>query len=292
MNNLTAINNLSRSGEWAISDRGFMNFLTRDRVEATQLIKTAQADAVFNRSDTEFVREVLAINFNQRQPIHVEIGFAFIHIYGALLNDASPLDLGMGNTDYQEIIEDIEEAESNDAIHTVIFCVDSPGGMVSGMLEAANAINSMSKKSVGYIEGYATSAAYALVSQCGEVVASASSTSGNIGTVLSWSDMSKYFEMIGITEHVITNDGADLKGTFIENPMSESQKNFLKDRITQLGDEFWQLVKAVRPQVDDECKRAGWYQPNDAGRLGLIDMTATKAELIDYLSENIDSNQP
>ena len=290
MNNLNAINNLTRSGEWAISDRGFMNFLTRDREAASQHLKQSP-EAYHNPDKVEHIREMLSLYYNQRQPMEVEMGFAFIYVYGALLTDASPIDLGMGSTDYAEIISDIEAAEMNDAIDTVIFCVDSPGGMVSGMLEVVNAIRDMNKRTVGYVLGHATSAAYALLSQCGFVAASASSTSGNIGTVLKWSDMSKMFEMMGITENVMTNEGATLKSTFHESPMSEEQKTFLQARITQLGEEFWDLVKAARPQVSDECKLAGWYQPEDAGRLGLIDMTSTKVELITYLSENIDTLQ-
>jgi len=102
-------------------------------------------------------------------------------------------------------------------------------------------------------------------------------------------DYSKYLESMGITTRVMTNQGADLKGTFSENPMTESQKAFLTERLNMLGENFWDSVKAIRPQVNDECKRAGWYQPEQAGELGLIDMVASEKEFLNFIETNVDS---
>jgi len=282
MNAKNQINSVTKSGEWAITANGLLNLMTQDRELAQSKIKELSFYGV------DELREELSVYFNQRHSMKIENGNAFIHVKGVLLCDASPLDLGMGNTSYAEIIEDIEASESNSSIKNQVFIIDSPGGTVAGMLEAQNAIANSSKKTYAYIIN-ATSAAYGLASQCQHVASAPSGTSGNIGTILSWMDYSKYLESMGITSKVITNEGADLKGTFSENPMTESQRSFLKERVTLLGENFWQSVKAKRPQVDDECKRAGWYQPEQAGELGLIDMVASEKEFLNFIETNVDS---
>ena len=282
MNAKNQINTVTKSGEWAITANGLLNLMTQDRELAQSRIKELASN------NSVEIRERLSIYFNQREQMKIENGNAFIHVKGCLLCDASPLDLAMGNSSYSEIIEDIETAELNGAVNNIVLIVDSPGGTVAGMLEAQNAITNSTKKTYAYIIN-ATSAAYGLASQCDHVTSSPSGTSGNIGTILSWMDYSKYLESMGINTKVITNDGADLKGTFSENPMTESQKGFLKDRLNLMGENFWLSVKAKRPQVDDECKRAGWYQPTQAGELGLIDAVASEKEFLNLLETNIDS---
>jgi len=282
MNAKNQINTVTRSGEWAITAGGLLNFMTQDRELAQSKIKELSSN------DSCEMRDWLSVYFNQRESMKIEDGSAFIHVKGCLLCDASPMDLAMGNSSYTEIIEDIETAELNSTVNNIVLIVDSPGGTVQGMIEAQSAISNISKKTYAYIMN-ATSAAYGLASQCDYVVSTPSGTSGNIGTILSWMDYSKYLESMGITTRVMTNQGADLKGTFSENPMTESQKAFLTERLNMLGENFWDSVKAIRPQVNDECKRAGWYQPEQAGELGLIDMVASEKEFLNFIETNVDS---
>jgi len=282
MNAKNQINSVTKSGEWAISEQGLLNLMTQDRSFALSKFKERST------SDLEDMREWFSIFCNQRQPMRIENGNAFIHVKGVLLDEASPIDLACGNTSYAEIIQDIENSNSDNSIKNQVFIFDSPGGTVAGMEEAQSGIAKSTKKTYGFII-FACSACYGLASQCDFIAATPSATSGNIGTILSWMDYGKMLEKIGIEIKIITNDGADLKGTFTENPMSESQKSFLKERINLLGENFWNSVISKRPQVDEVCKRAGWYTSEEAGMLGLIDMIATEKEYLNFIETNVDS---
>ena len=80
-------------------------------------------------------------------------------------------------------------------------------------------------------------------------------------------------EKMGITNQVITNDGADLKGTFSEQ-MTEAQHEFLQDQVNQMGEEFQHHVSSNR-DVDQEVFRAGWFHGQAALSLGLADGIGT-----------------
>ena len=66
-------------------------------------------------------------------------GTATIHIFGTLLNKSTPIERTCGNTDYSQIRQEIDLAKSQGATE-IVFAVDSPGGMVSGVRETAQAI--------------------------------------------------------------------------------------------------------------------------------------------------------
>jgi len=93
---------------------------------------------------------------------------------------------------------------------------------------------------------------------------------GNIGTVLSWIDDSALMAAMGLSQEVITNDQADLKGTFRDSPMTAEQREFLQEEVNAMGDQFKHHVESQR-QVDPEVFRAGWYSGDRAQSLGLID---------------------
>ena len=75
---------------------------------------------------------------------------------------------------------------------------------------------------------------------------------------------------------VMTNDGADLKGTFRDTPMTDSQREFLQEETNRIGEEFQQHVIAHRPNINSEVFRAGWYHGTRAGELGLVDAIGSK----------------
>eukprot|EP00112_Aurelia_sp_Birch-Aquarium-sp1_P008032 Seg18789.2 transcript_id=Seg18789.2/GoldUCD/mRNA.D3Y31 product="Capsid assembly protease C" protein_id=Seg18789.2/GoldUCD/D3Y31 len=287
MKNLTTrISKISKSEEWAITQQGLMNYLTRE-VPEFALSKINESEVMADTDTTSALRDRFSLFWNQRQSMQIVDNIAIVSVYGPLIQDGSPFDLALGATGYEELIEELERANSNESVKAIMLDIDSPGGMVSGLLEVVETIQS-SKPTFAYISGYGCSAAYKLAATCQAIGASASSTSGNIGTILSWYDMSAYLAAFGIEQHVITSEGAELKGTFQESPMPEQQRQFLQDRVNQNGQAFWDHVASNRPQVSDECKRAGWYQPEDAGALGLIDAVGTRSDFLEIIKESVD----
>ena len=245
-------------GAWAITEQGMASFL--------RSVKMAMS-ADFDMGEFFNVRQEAAID---------EDNIAHIDVRGCLLDNSPGIYEKIGCTDYRSIREEIEMVK-NEGASGILFNIDSPGGTVAGLEEASSAIANAGVPTVAYSDGMACSAAYHLASSCDSIAASASADMGNIGCILSWTDDSSFLESMGFKTEVITNEGADLKGTFTDSPMSESQREFLQDEVNRTGEEFAAHVMNCR-DVDQEVFRAGWYHGERAGELGLVDAVCTRTE--------------
>lgn len=289
MNNLTnqAVSRINKRPEWAISHNGMINMLSNQPpCETIKINNAKEHETASNKDKTKHLRDYFSLFYNQREDLTISNRVAVTSVYGVLIQDGSPLDLALGMSGYEEIIEDLRAASSDSAIKAVVLKIDSPGGMVSGLKEVCDEVERVKevKPCVAYVTAQCCSAAYKIASTCSAIIVSPSASVGNIGTVLSWYDISEYLKNLGVSQHVITNDDADLKSTFRESPMSEHQRQFLQDRINKMGAQFWKHVSSNRPQISEVCKRAGWYSPDEAGELGLIDGVGTLEEVIKNLS--------
>ena len=234
--------------------------------------------------------------YTPRKPATMdENGIAYIHITGMLLDEAPPIveKLGIGTT-YGTLIGELEAATEADA-KGILLITNSPGGTVSGCAEATSAISNCGIPVMGYCTGMACSAAYKLVSQSTNIIASPSAQVGNIGTILSWVDDSQFWESMGIEFKTMTNEGADYKSTFHQEPNAQ-QLAFLQDELNAMGEDFKNAVTTGRANagamLDDEVFKAGWYYGQSAENLGLIDGIGTledaRLELMEMASYPID----
>lgn len=274
-----------KSQFWAISSEG-MNKVISSSFPAE--MKEAIASVGAQGDDKkEILRDMLSVYMTQRQQMTTDEGIAEVHLHGPMLSDASPIDLAMGSTSYEEIREDIEAANMDEDVKAILLRVNTPGGTVSGIEETYEAIKSSSKPVFAYNEGYATSAGYYLIAPAESIAASPSSMTGNIGTVLDMWDFSGVYENMGAKRTLMTNEGADLKGTMRTEP-TDSQREFLQNQLNDMGDQFHARVVESRPEVDEEVYRAGWYQPDAAAALGLIDFKGTLKEYKGMIKSAID----
>lgn len=203
-------------------------------------------------------------------------GDARISIQGALADKAPPIWEKLGQTDYRSIQSEVAQAIAAGA-DSITLAIDSPGGTLAGLEETADAIGRASEAGIPVVascDGMACSAAYWLASSAEHIHATPSAEVGNIGVVLAFADDTAFWEGMGVEFHVLTNEGADLKGTFRE-PLSDSQRAFLQEGIDQHGAAFRNHVQGNRPAIDPEVFRAGWYSGERAVSLGLVDSIST-----------------
>lgn len=250
---------------WAIGD---------DHLESFALA-CLSAEEVAEIDDTRFnVRGDSAIvNGRKRR-------YGVINIKGGLMHKAPDYYEAAGFiTNYETITRELSELSGN--VDTVVLHIDSPGGMVMGLSEAADSINEFPGEVIAYTDGLCCSAAYYLASQADIVVASNSAIVGNIGAITRWVDCSGFWSSMGIEFKALTSEGADLKSTFHLEP-NETQIEFLQESINEAGAQFRRAVESGRAGVDldSEIWRAGWYSGEKALSLGLIDEIASPQAFI------------
>lgn len=213
-------------------------------------------------------------------------GIGHVEIKGALLNQSPRIyeKLGLVTT-YQTIIDETKSI-IRDGAKGVVFHINSPGGTVSGNVEAAKFIQNLPIPTVSHCVGMACSAAYKLACGAGAVFANYSAEVGNIGTILSWADCSEFWRDAGVEFKAMTNKGADLKSTFHLEPNS-TQLAFLQDSLDETGCEFRSHVEQNMPGIDPEVFRAGWYSGERAAYLGLIHGIMDANEASEWLAGNL-----
>jgi ClpP class serine protease len=201
--------------------------------------------------------DIFDLLFTPRNPLAIENGTAHIHVTGALLDDAPPISALMGDTDYRTLIDEIKDAEDEDC-EEIVFHIDSPGGMVSGLAEVIAAINGSGMKTIADCRGMACSAAYWIASACDKIQASPSTILGSIGVVTVWLDTTEALNKMGLQINVMANEGADLKGAGMGSSLSDSQIEFMQERLNRIGADFRAHVEGQRANISPEVFRAGY----------------------------------
>jgi signal peptide peptidase SppA len=185
---------------------------------------------------------------------------AVIQIKGVLKNRPQSFIeylFGIDVTNYADVINAIEHANNNDSIKSIVFVVDSPGGAVLGVDQAAQAIANSEKTTKAVIVGMAASGAYWLASQADYIIASSPmSLVGSIGVVTTMSDSKGYYAKYGIVVETITSDGAENKRPDIK---TQEGINIIKEELNQIHAVFVRRIAEGR-EVSEQYVRDNFGQ--------------------------------
>lgn len=104
-----------------------------------------------------------------------------------------------------EIINQIDEAASNEFVKGILLNVDSPGGAVAPSIEVAYAIKRAKEKKpvVVYASGTIASGSYYASIWANEIVANPGSMVGSIGVIMQGADISELMDKVGIKSQSI-----------------------------------------------------------------------------------------
>ncbi|WP_127104361.1 S49 family peptidase [Pararhodobacter zhoushanensis] len=117
----------------------------------------------------------------------VRDGTAVIPVFGPIFPRATMLNSSAGGTSLDGIMRDFRVAQADADVSRIVLMIDSPGGVVSGLGEAAAAIRGSAKPVTAFVTGLGASAAYWLASQASEIVLDSSAQVGSIGVAFSMS---------------------------------------------------------------------------------------------------------
>jgi signal peptide peptidase SppA len=210
---------------------------------------------------------------------------AVIGVKGVLLRSAPRWAIAGGYaSSYRDIQAGVAAAAADKDVEQIIPLINSPGGSVSGVDEAADAIAQAAKIKpvIVQVEGQMASAAYYLGSQGTEIRAGRGDMIGSIGTRLVVYDTSKMADAAGIK--VLAIDSGEYKsagepGTVV----TDNHIRFFQDIVDAYQAQFAEVVKSgrlySRKEFDYIADGRMWLA-EDARDLRLIDTVMTVDQTI------------
>ena len=219
---------------------------------------------------------------NQRRPYKVTPhGFAVIHINDLLCRGSTAVERMLGVTDYNQVIDEIQKASRDATVRGVFLDINSPGGSVVGVSEAAQAIADVRAKKpvVAYIETMGCSAAYFLAAPSTAIVASASAMVGSIGIIATFENIAAMLAQMGISVEFLTPKGADLKAAGNRvRPMTEAERTFLQEHVEAAATEFNAWVRQHRGAIEADTMRGQWFSGKESLARGLVDAVGGRTD--------------
>lgn len=210
--------------------------------------------------------------------VQIVDGVAIISLIGPIYPRANMMTAS-GATSIAQYTADFVRAYNDSDIRAIIHRIDSPGGDVRGIGDAAKLMfkaRKENKKPIwSFAEGYCCSAAYYEAATGETIYASESSMVGSIGTVLTARKNSK--DEIEIVSSISPNKRP--------NPETEEGLAVLKEQVDDLGNIFKNDMKKYRG-ITEKVFTSNYGQgaikigPR-ALALGMIDEITTLGDLVD-----------
>lgn len=230
-----------------------------------ELLKPAVDQALINdlRDKKENDDEILTV-FKE--------GTAVILIDGAIAKGTTEVERWFYNLADLDIIGDaIATVSQNPLVKKVIFAINSPGGVCTGVPELAAKIAKLSevKETYTYVDAMCCSCAYYLASQTGGIAATKSAIVGSVGTYMVNMEYSRQLENAGVTVNIIKAGKFKTMSSSLR-PMTDEERDLLQARCDELNDEFIAACKANR-KIEDGALEGQWFLGSEASQKGLVD---------------------
>lgn len=207
---------------------------------------------------------------NEVEQMEVVNGIARIPISGPIGQNLGEFEKGAGCVDVDDICAELDQAEEDDEVQTIILNFDTPGGMVMGTPECGNRILAVEKPIYAWSRGQMASAGYWLASCTDGVFCTPTAQIGSIGVCMSFMDLSKMADMAGIKVKVFgsgTYKGMGQPGT----SLTAQQEIFLQNRIMQLAESFYSHVRGQRGAIADGDMQGQSFSGTLAKEKGFVD---------------------
>lgn len=210
---------------------------------------------------------------------------AVIPVHGPIFPRGGLLADFFGGTSAESLALSARQAAGDAAVSAVVLDVNSPGGSVGGITEAAEAIRELAarKPVVGIANHIAASAAYWLVSQSSRLMVTPSGEVGSIGVFAAHQDISAALEQMGVKINLIAAGKYKTEGNPYE-PLGDEARAAIQSRVDQYYDLFVKDVARGRG-VRASDVRAGFGEgrmvgAKDATVAGMADSIGTLDDAI------------
>ncbi len=227
---------------------------------------------------------------NQPKPYDIIDGVAVLPIEGVMAKRANLFMQISGGVSTQLVARDLQAAMADEAVHSIILAIDSPGGTVDGTQTLANLIRQAgdSKPIVALASGTMASAAYWVGSAASAVyIADGTTTVGSIGVVASHVDISKAEEARGIkTTEIVAGKFKRVASQY--GPLTEAGRESIQEQVDYTYSLFVDAVAANRgvtaEKVLQDMADGRVFIGEQAIAAGLVDGVSTLDALVAQLN--------
>lgn len=174
-----------------------------------------------------------------------------------------------GGVDYDDICEQIEEAEADPTVRAIVFHFRSPGGMALGCAECGDRIAAIENPTVAYTDYCMASGAYWLGAQCDAIYSSGSAFLGSIGVMAAYFDWSKAFDAMGVKVNAFSAGKWKMAGAPFK-PMTDEERSMFQDRTARYYAQFTAAVNQKR-KIAPENMEGQLFDGAQAVDAGLCD---------------------
>ncbi len=192
-----------------------------------------------------------------------------------------------------DIVNMIEEADSDPSIDAILLEINSPGGSAVASEEIVNAVKSTRKITVSWIREVGASGAYWIASASDHIVASRMSVVGSIGVISSYLEFSGLMERYNVTyQRLVSGKYKDMGSPYKE--LTNEEREMFMGELEDIHDIFMYDVAANRGIPDDEIddlSEGQIFLGINAIEHNLIDQLGSKNEVIQYLQDTLETDE-
>lgn len=240
--------------------------------------------------DPETITQIVGVARRTVQPSIDAIGV--LPLAGTIYPRANMVAEASGGTSVERWVQDFRGLLAEPSVKGILIDIESPGGAVNGIEEAATEINrARSIKPVYAVANHlAASAAYWLGSQAERLYVSPSGEVGSIGVFAQHDDVSKALEQEGIKSTLVSAGKYKTDGSPYE-PLTDTARAHLQARV---DDYYTAFVKAVARGrgVSADVVRGGYGEGRVVGarqavREGMADAVGTFDDALGDLGKRV-----
>ena len=238
---------------------GLNSDLTAQTNDRRMPAMSAQANSMFGENTAESA------------PYHMHGSTAVIPVFGVVGKHLSSMEILCGGLDVDALCSVVDAAVADESVEQAVLWFNSPGGVVTGVPEAARRIAAANKhkKFYAYTDGMCCSAAYWLAAQCEHIFAAPSSDVGSIGVYLSWIDQTDAALEQGLKLELIKAGDFKAMGHPLQH-LSDEERNMLQAEVDEIWDMFKAACTATR-SLDDSTMQGQTFSYDSQLSSGLVD---------------------
>ncbi|HIH75136.1 MAG TPA: signal peptide peptidase SppA [Methanosarcina sp.] len=213
---------------------------------------------------------------------------AVIYVQGSMLTGNVPAGLGYATS--EEISENIHSAVADENVRAIVLRINSPGGSPAAAQEISIEIEKAQEQGIPVVVSMgdlAASAAYYIAAPADYIFANPSTSTGSIGVIWTFQNMSGFYEQEGI-DYYISKSGEfkDMGGTW--RGLTDEEKEYADSVVMDSYEDFVTQVSEGRDLSRSEVKELAdgrIYTGLRAKDLGLIDDFGNLYDAIDKAAE-------